>query len=105
MFSRLTLNRIDGQSSQIHARNRGFNMRHPDLVRIVKDKDGGLANLWFFVLKSVILQNYRTSPDDVKRAFSKYGEVKDVYLPLDYYTRKPRGFGFVEFVERKEIFR
>lgn len=27
----------------------------------------------------------------------KYGEVRDVYIPQDFYTKKPRGFAFVEF--------
>jgi hypothetical protein len=26
-------------------------------------------------------------PDDVRKMFEKYGEVRDVYLPLDHYTR------------------
>lgn len=41
--------------------------------------------------------NYRTSPEDVKKAFAEFGDVGDVYLPLDYYSKKPRGFGFVQF--------
>ena len=32
----------------------------------------------------------------------KYGEVKDVYIPTDYYTRRPRGFAFVEFLNADE---
>ena len=28
--------------------------------------------------------------------------MKDVYLPLDYYSRRPRGFGFVEFTTHEE---
>jgi RNA recognition motif-containing protein len=28
---------------------------------------------------------------------SKYGEVRDVYIPQDFYTKRPRGFAFVEF--------
>ena len=32
----------------------------------------------------------------------KYGEVKDVYIPMDYYTRRPRGFAFVEFLNADE---
>jgi RNA recognition motif-containing protein len=42
--------------------------------------------------------NYSTSPDDIRDHFSKFGEVRDVYLPLEYGSRRPRGFGFVEFV-------
>ena len=29
---------------------------------------------------------------------AKHGRVRDVYMPMDYYTGKPRGFAFVEFL-------
>lgn len=29
--------------------------------------------------------------------FSKYGPVSDVYVPLDFYTRYPRGFAYVQY--------
>lgn len=29
--------------------------------------------------------------------FTQHGPVRDVYLPLDYYTREPRGFAYVEY--------
>lgn len=41
--------------------------------------------------------NYRTPSDEIKRVFGAFGEVTDVYLPLDYHTKRPRGFGFVQF--------
>ncbi|XP_800412.2 serine/arginine-rich splicing factor 10 [Strongylocentrotus purpuratus] len=45
----------------------------------------------------------RNLPDDVSRAedmrnlFGKYGPISDIYIPLDYYTREPRGFAYVQF--------
>ncbi|KDP40047.1 hypothetical protein JCGZ_02045 [Jatropha curcas] len=36
-------------------------------------------------------------PEDLRGPFEKYGPVKDVYLPKNYYTGEPRGFGFVKF--------
>lgn len=30
------------------------------------------------------------------------GEIRDVYLPLHYHTKKPRGFGFVEFFDDRD---
>lgn len=41
--------------------------------------------------------NYKTSPEEIKKIFGEFGEVTDVYLPLDYQTKRPRGFGFVQF--------
>lgn len=29
--------------------------------------------------------------------FAQYGPVRDVYLPLDYRNREPRGFAYVEY--------
>ena len=29
--------------------------------------------------------------------FGKYGPITDVYVPLDYYTRRPRGFAYVQY--------
>ncbi|KAH7573272.1 hypothetical protein JRO89_XS03G0104900 [Xanthoceras sorbifolium] len=36
-------------------------------------------------------------PEDLRVPFERYGPVKDVYLPKNYYTGEPRGFGFVKF--------
>ncbi|GAB67032.1 Ser/Arg-rich splicing factor [Plasmodium cynomolgi strain B] len=45
---------------------------------------------------------YDTSPSMVREKFKKFGAIKDVYLPIDYYTKEPRGFGFVEFYDPKD---
>lgn len=37
---------------------------------------------------------------DLREAFESYGKIKDVYIPLDYYTKESRGFGYVEFYDR-----
>lgn len=29
--------------------------------------------------------------------FGKYGHLTDVYIPLDYYTRRPRGFAYIQY--------
>ncbi|MFS7907371.1 putative RNA recognition motif domain, nucleotide-binding alpha-beta plait domain superfamily [Helianthus anomalus] len=38
-------------------------------------------------------------PEDLRRPFGHFGPLKDNYLPRDYYSREPRGFGFVQFVD------
>ncbi|KAK2400760.1 serine/arginine-rich SC35 splicing factor SCL30 [Trifolium repens] len=38
-------------------------------------------------------------PEDLHDPFGQFGPVKDIYLPRDYYTGEPRGFGFVQFVD------
>eukprot|EP00887_Chlorella_sp_A99_P006971 scaffold2.g6971.t1 len=41
-------------------------------------------------------------PEDVREKFSKYGEIRDIYLPRDYYNNRPKGFGFIEFVDLQD---
>ncbi|MED6145262.1 Arginine/serine-rich splicing factor scl25a transcript I [Stylosanthes scabra] len=38
-------------------------------------------------------------PEDLRGPFGQFGPLKDVYLPRDYYTGEPRGFGFVQYVD------
>lgn len=54
--------------------------------------------------QSVLVRNldYTSSPEDVKDHFSQCGPIKDVYLPLEYQSRKPKGFGFVEFLREDD---
>ena len=35
--------------------------------------------------------------DDLKELFARYGPIRDVYIPVDYYTKEPRGFCYVEY--------
>ncbi|EDO06143.1 RNA recognition motif domain containing protein [Babesia bovis T2Bo] len=50
---------------------------------------------------SVLIRNlkYSTRASEVREAFECFGKIRDVYLPQDYSSGMPRGFGFVEFVE------
>ncbi|GFY85205.1 SC35-like splicing factor 28 [Actinidia rufa] len=36
-------------------------------------------------------------PEDLRIPFERFGPIKDIYLPRNYYTGEPRGFGFVKF--------
>ncbi|KAJ9558939.1 hypothetical protein OSB04_013553 [Centaurea solstitialis] len=38
-------------------------------------------------------------PEDLRVPFGEFGPLKDVYLPRDYYTGEPRGFGFVQYLD------
>ncbi|TVU37681.1 hypothetical protein EJB05_11009, partial [Eragrostis curvula] len=48
---------------------------------------------------SLLVRNLRRDcrPEDLRRPFGQFGRIKDIYLPRDYYTGEPRGFGFVQF--------
>ena len=41
--------------------------------------------------------DYSVTEVQLREFFSKFGEVSDASIAFDYYTKKPRGFGFVEF--------
>uniref|UniRef100_A0A8C8U3L9 RRM domain-containing protein n=1 Tax=Peromyscus maniculatus bairdii TaxID=230844 RepID=A0A8C8U3L9_PERMB len=38
-----------------------------------------------------------TRSEDLWREIGRYGSIVDVYVPLDFYTRRPRGFAYVQF--------
>ncbi|EMS45654.1 Serine/arginine-rich splicing factor 12 [Triticum urartu] len=50
---------------------------------------------------SLLVRNLRRDcrPDDLRRPFAQFGRLKDVYIPRDYYTQEPRGFGFVQYFD------
>ncbi|KAI5728795.1 hypothetical protein M8J77_021224 [Diaphorina citri] len=45
---------------------------------------------------------YRTTPDDLRRVFERCGEVGDIYIPRDRFTRESRGFAFVRFFDKRD---
>lgn len=53
----------------------------------------------FFYLPISVLQSEQFSrPEDLRVLFERTGPVRDVYIPLDYYTRESRGFAYVKLV-------
>ncbi|KAL9264674.1 Serine/arginine-rich SC35-like splicing factor SCL30A-like protein [Drosera capensis] len=50
---------------------------------------------------SLLVRNLRRDcrPEDLRGPFGRFGPIKDIYLPRDYYSGEPRGFGFVQFVD------
>ncbi len=45
---------------------------------------------------------YNVSEDDVRALFSQAGEIKEITLIMDRDTRRPKGFGFVEFMTQAD---
>jgi cold-inducible RNA-binding protein len=43
--------------------------------------------------------NYETTESELEGLFSEVGEVKNVHVPADRMTGRPRGFAFVEFAD------
>ncbi len=46
--------------------------------------------------------NYETTQSQLTELLAEVGEIKDVYLPADRVTGRPRGFAFVEFSSEEE---
>lgn len=57
------------------------------------------------MLRWVILVFTVFRPEDLRREFGRYGPIVDVYIPLDFYTRQPRGFAYIQypFLKKKKI--
>ncbi|CAH0477072.1 unnamed protein product [Peronospora belbahrii] len=53
---------------------------------------------------SLLVRNIsrRLRPEDLRKEFERYGEIRDVYIPKDFYTKEPKGFAFVEFCSERE---
>jgi RNA recognition motif-containing protein len=47
---------------------------------------------------SILVRNmdYKCDAEALKAHFSKHCEVLDAHVPTNYYTRRPRGFGFIK---------
>uniref|UniRef100_H3CJK8 Serine/arginine-rich splicing factor 10 n=1 Tax=Tetraodon nigroviridis TaxID=99883 RepID=H3CJK8_TETNG len=41
-------------------------------------------------------------PEDLRREFGRYGPIVDVYIPLDFYTRQPRGFAYIQYPDVRD---
>lgn len=46
--------------------------------------------------------SYRITPEELLPKFEEFGEVGDVYIPRDRYSKESRGFAFVRFFERRD---
>ncbi|XP_021378562.1 serine/arginine-rich splicing factor 10-like isoform X2 [Mizuhopecten yessoensis] len=43
-----------------------------------------------------------TRTEELRSLFAKYGPLKDVYVPVDYFTRRPRGFAYIQFEDPRD---
>ncbi|XP_056597132.1 serine/arginine-rich splicing factor 10-like isoform X4 [Triplophysa dalaica] len=44
----------------------------------------------------------KSRPEDLRREFGRYGPIVDVYVPLDFYSRRPRGFAYIQFEDVRD---
>jgi len=58
------------------------------------------APIRFFQVQILTIRSFRY--EDLKKIFGRYGRIVDITLPLDYYTRDAKGYGFVEYEESRD---
>jgi RNA recognition motif-containing protein len=46
--------------------------------------------------------DYNTRSEEVRSLFTEVGEIRDVFLPTDRETGRPRGFAFVEYANEED---
>jgi FUS-interacting serine-arginine-rich protein 1 len=48
---------------------------------------------------SLLVRNIASnvSVSDLRAAFARIGQLKDVYIPMDYHSQTPKGFAFIEY--------
>ncbi|CAK9299406.1 unnamed protein product [Gordionus sp. m RMFG-2023] len=55
-------------------------------------------------ISSLYLRNlsYNTTIEDLRPMFVKFGPVKDIYIPRDYYTKEARGFAYIQYQDWRD---
>ena len=46
--------------------------------------------------------DYQTTENQLRQLFTAFGEVRSVNIVTDNYTKRPRGFAFVEMKEKTD---
>jgi len=44
----------------------------------------------------------KTRAEELRSLFGKYGPITDVYIPQDYYTKRHRGFAYIQFEDTRD---
>ena len=53
---------------------------------------------------SLLVRNLsnQVTTQDLQAAFARIGELRDVYIPLDYHSKLPKGFAFIEYANPEQ---
>lgn len=90
---------IGKMSDRDRRRSRRSSSREPPSNSIESRRPPDVAGMTSLKVDNL---SYRTSPEDLKPLFEKYGEVGDVYIPRDRFTKESRGFAFVRFYDKRD---
>ncbi|CAF1181389.1 unnamed protein product [Rotaria sordida] len=45
---------------------------------------------------------YRTRVEDLRRCFEKFGNIGDIYIPRDQFSRSSRGYAFIRYSKKRD---
>ncbi|CAF0794694.1 unnamed protein product [Rotaria sp. Silwood1] len=45
---------------------------------------------------------YRTRVEDLRRCFEKFGNIGDIYIPRDQFSRSSRGYAFIRYLKKRD---
>ena len=65
-------------------------------------RNGRPPNIEGMVSLKVDNLSYRVTPEELLPMFERYGEVGDIYIPRDRFTKESRGFAFVRFHDKRD---
>ena len=65
-------------------------------------RNGRPPNIEGMVSLKVDNLSYRISPEELQPMFERYGDVGDIYIPRDRFTKESRGFAFVRFYDKRD---
>lgn len=71
-------------------------------THLTMDQFMGSHSLWYHTVlfisscSTVKITTKYFRPDEVKAHFAQFGHIRDVHIPIDFNTRKPRGFAYIE---------
>ena len=65
-------------------------------------RNGRPPNIEGMVSLKVDNLSYRITPEDLQPMFERYGDVGDIYIPRDRFTKESRGFSFVRFYDKRD---
>lgn len=65
-------------------------------------RNGRPPNIEGMVSLKVDNLSYRVSPEELQPMFERYGDVGDIYIPRDRFTKESRGFAFIRFYDKRD---
>lgn len=97
-----TKRRFSELKSQLFNLQKELNRQRKHLERISSDLEEEVFNDLKLYVGNI---DYSASEEELEKLFSKFGQIEFVNIPVDKYSGRARGFGFVTFDEPRSAAR